>query len=785
MDPPSSPQEIAETMSQSTGENPSQEQVPDSLGSLDPEPRVRKTTSRFDPSTPLRPTGQSTVRCTLTRAGGGAGGNGGRGEDRAGSPELPNNFSKKVQNREKKKQKTHKNAPDDQTYDASLALEGARSDEGPVERRNLMAEMLEREEAVAQIAAQEATTPGKKRGQRRAAGGGVVGDGGAAGGVRQSNRAAARAMPGNSKNDPMLISSTEEEDLSDAQRERRLADMPYWPLQPVKQEPDNEPVGWSEEPKKLFEKVSIREPQLFLRAGGVGYASKPHDGGGVLMPTFDENTYPWKLRRQLQNLPAGRENDLAAFCINPGEDFTAADVKTQYKEMLRVVRVNETHQIEWTDEQRAAADAAFARLDNARTNILAEFDVPNAAEVREFLARPEGETAQPLRRESLIFDHIGDAMARAGGADGGAGGGAAALPTPRTRTILERGAHEQALTGMHGPALQARAMERDRLDAAGTAAPRVERRILGPHGMDRLRDTGASGDVPGYIAAPLYMAQKRRWAEEKEREARDAQGGSGAGGIARPAQGTAGRPSAAKKKPKGTAFFAPNAFKAFGKTAAQRRAEQKKKQDLKDFMVACRAANHAREVYLGLHADEKAKKADEYEQEYENQKAYVEFLKQELKQTGRKSYSEYYNKKKSFLLRKLWKRNDYRLDKLVLKMNKVLGGAQALDAYHKGVMSAYEKLIYGKTADTDEPEPHEKYVKFLAGEEVISDRDEDVGYDGEGDYVWKGEADEDDEEDVPEQDEDDEEGEASDADEEDVAEEGEASDADDEDEDEA
>ena len=115
MTPPSSPQEIAETMSQSTGEqsqalanpNPSQEQVPDSLGSLDPNsqtkpipvpvlPRLRNTTTRFDPSTPLRQA-ESTVRCNITRAGGGAG-----GKDRAVSPELPNTFSNKVQNRKKK-----------------------------------------------------------------------------------------------------------------------------------------------------------------------------------------------------------------------------------------------------------------------------------------------------------------------------------------------------------------------------------------------------------------------------------------------------------------------------------------------------------------------------------------------------------------------------------------------------------------------------------------------------------------------------------------------------------
>ena len=451
-----------------------------------------------------------------------------------------------------------------------------------------------------------------------------------------------------------------------------------------------------------------------------------------------------------------------------GEDFTAADVKTQYKEMLRVVRVNETQQRNWTDEQRVTADAAFARLVNARTNLLAEHEPPNAGEFREFLARAEGETAQPLRRESLIFDHIGDAMARAGGADGGA----AALPTPPARTILERGAHAQALTGMHGPEAQARATEPDRRDAADTAGPRVDRRILGPHGLDRLRAAGASGDVPGYIGAPQYMALKRRLAE-KEREDRDAQGGSGAGGIARPAKSTADRRSAAKKKPKGTAFYARNAFKAYGKTSAERRAAKKHQQDLKDWKVACRAANHAREVYLGLDAKKKEEKANEYEQEYENQKAYVEFLADEISNTDRKSDSEWYN-----LLRKLWKRNDYRLDKLVLKMNKVLGGTQALDAYHKDLMSDYEKLIYGKTADKDKPEPHKKYVKFLAGEEVISDRDEDVDYEGEGDYVFEGEEDVADEGVA-------EEGEASDADDEDEDEEGEASDADDEDEDEA
>ena len=99
-------------------------------------------------------------------------------------------------------------------------------------------------------------------------------------------------------------------------------------------------------------------------------------------------------------------------------------------------------------------------------------------------------------------------------------------------------------------------------------------------------------------------------------------------------------------------------------------------------------------------------------------------------------------------------------------MNKVLGGTQALDAYHKGLMSAYEKLIYGKTADTDNPVPLKQYVKFLAEKEVTSDRDEDVGYEGEGLYVF-------DEEDVAEEDDEDED------------EEGEASDADDEDEDEA
>ena len=266
------------------------------------------------------------------------------------------------------------------------------------------------------------------------------------------------------------------------------------------------------------------------------------------------------------------------------------------------------------------------------------------------------------------------------------------------------------------------------------------------------------------------MAEKRRLAAEKEREDRDAQGGSGAGGIARPAKGTADRRSAAKKKPKGTAFYARNAFKAYGKTSAERRAAQKHQQDLTDFKVACRAANHAREVYLGLDAKKKEEKANEYEQEYENQKAYVEFLADEISNTDRKSDSEWYN-----LLRKLWKRNDYRLDKLVLKMNKALGGTQALDAYHKGLMSAYEKLIYGKTADTDNPVPLKQYVKFLAEKEEISDRDEDVGYEGEGDYVFKGEEDVADEGVA-------EEGEASDADDEDEDEEGEASDADDEDE---
>ena len=83
----------------------------------------------------------------------------------------------------------------------------------------------------------------------------------------------------------------------------------------------------------------------------------------------------------------------------------------------------------------------------------------------------------------------------------------------------------------------------------------------------------------------------------------------------------------------------------------------------------------------------------------------------------------------------------------------------------------------------DDPEPKEKYVKFLAEKEEISDRDEDVGYEGEGDYVFNGEEVVADEgvadEGVAEEDE------ASDADDEDEDEEGEASDADDEDEDEA
>lgn len=716
-------------MSQSTGEqsqalaNPNQqEQVPDTYGSLDTnsqtEPRVRTTTRRYDPSTPLRPPEQSTVRCNITRAGGGAGGNGGRGQDRAGSPELPNLFKERVETRGTK-------------------------------RRNVPAEMPTSD-------ADEAT-PGKKRGQRRAAGGGVVGDGGE---VRTSRRLAG-PQPGDKKSAPILVGfSSEEEDLSDV--DRRRAAMPAYTMFKIKVEkndPEIEVPEWSQEPKKLFEKVSIREPQLFPRAGGMGFASKPHDGGGELVRTFAEHQYPWKLRRQLQNLSEGRDQDVAALVLNPTKKFTGEDVQAAYKDMVKVVRVNEAHQIGWTDEQREAADAAFKRLGNARTNLLAEFSMPNAEEVREFMARPEGETAQPLARESLIFDHIGDAMARAGGADGGADGGAAALPTPPARTTLEQAARAQALAGMHSRETQARATERDGRDAAGTAAPRVDRRILGPLGLDRLRATGASGDVPAYIAVPYIMAEKRRLAEEEDR---DAQGGSGAGGIARPAKGTADRRSAAKKKSKGTAFYAPNAFKAFGKTSSERRAEKKRKQDLKDWKVACRAANRWREVYLQLDADEKATKAEKYELEYENQKAYVEFLKKELDDTDRKRDPEWHN-----TVKKLWKRNDYRLDKLVLKMNKVLGGTQALDAYHKGLMSAYEKLIYGKTADTDNPVPLKQYVKFLAEKEETSDRDEDVGYDGKGFYVWKCDADEDDEEDVPEQDEDDEEDVAADDEDED------------------
>ena len=241
--------------------------------------------------------------------------------------------------------------------------------------------------------------------------------------------------------------------------------------------------------------------------------------------------------------------------------------------------------------------------------------------------------------------------------------------------------------------------------------------------------------------AQEHMAKKRRDAEAQQRkeaeqreQARAAEGSSGGAGGVAGANARVNKRKVNKKQTKKKPRTAP------WKTAAENRLAKKKARELHDFKVACRAARRARMRFLSRDATAKKEIAEKYEEQYQAQLAYVDFLKDAIDGMDRSADRQAYDKMKA-----LWERNNYRLDKLVLKMNFALGGPQALDEVHTALMLTYDKMVYGKSPETWEPETIEKKKKFLHAREVRSDRDSDVDYYGEVGFYAYIEEDEDEE----------------------------------------